>query len=160
MRTHFVFLASASPPPGRAQNLTRSVHSLWDNTPGSLGCPPVPTQDGALSRWSPAPSKLPVLMRCGTLKGPIPIKVSLCLLQLSVLSSGALHTPQSLLQPSTASITAGTLLCRLTCPLPTLNLRGTSVPVGRVTAPPGPGFLSTACAVRTGTQSSSPASFR
>ena len=109
---------------------------------------------------SPALSKRPVLMRRGTLKGPIPIKMSLCLLQLSASSSGALHTPQSLLQPSTASITAGTLLCRLTCPLPTLNLRGTSVPVGRVTAPPGPGFLGTARAVRTGTKSSSPASFR
>ena len=139
---------------------TGTLPMLWDNTPGSLGCPPVPTQDSALSRWSPTLSKRPVLMRRGTLKGPIPIKMSLCLLQLSVLSSGALHTPQSLLQPSTASITAGTLLCRLTCPLPTLNLRGTSVPVGRVTAPPGPGFLGTARAVRTGTKSSSPASFR
>jgi len=67
---------------------------LWDNTPGSLGCPPVPTQDGALSRWSPTLSKRSVLMRRGTLKGPIPIKMSLCLLQLSALSSGALHTPQ------------------------------------------------------------------
>ena len=26
MRTHFVFLASAFPPPGCGQNLTRSVH--------------------------------------------------------------------------------------------------------------------------------------
>ena len=94
---------------------------LWDNTPGSLGCPPVPTQDGALSRWSPTLSKRPNLMRRGTLKGPIPIKMSLCLLQLSALSSGALHTPRSLLQPSTASVTADTLLGRLTCPLPTLN---------------------------------------
>ena len=73
---------------------TGTLPMLWDNTPGSLGCPPVPTQDGALSRWSPALSKRPVLMRRGTLKGPIPIKMSLCLLQLSVLSSGALHTPQ------------------------------------------------------------------
>ena len=73
---------------------TGTLPMLWDNTPGSLGCPPVPTQDGALSRWSPALSKRSVLMRRGTLKGPIPIKMSLCLLQLSVLSSGALHTPQ------------------------------------------------------------------
>jgi len=139
---------------------TGTLPMLWDNTPGSLGCPPVPTQDGALSRWSPALSKRSVLMRRGTLKGPIPIKMSLCLLQLSASSSGALHTPRSLLQPSTASITAGMLLGRLTCPLPTLNLRGTSVSVGRVTAPPGPGFLGTARAVRTGTKSSSTASFR
>ena len=139
---------------------TGTLPMLWDNTPGSLGCPLVPTQDGALSRWSPALSKRSVLMRRGTLKGPIPIKMSLCLLQLSASSSGALHTPRSLLQPSTASITAGMLLGRLTCPLPTLNLWGTSVPVGRVTAPPGPGFLGTACAVRTGTKSSSTASFR
>ena len=101
---------------------TGTLPMLWDNTPGSLGCPPVPTQDGALSRWSPALSKRSVLMRRGTLKGPIPIKMSLCLLQLSASSSGALHTPRSLLQPSTASITAGTLLGRLTCPLPTLKL--------------------------------------
>ena len=74
---------------------TGTLPMIWDNTPGSLGCPPVPTQDGTLSRWSPALSKRPVLMRRGTLKGPIPIKMSLCLLQLSVLSSGALHTPKA-----------------------------------------------------------------
>ena len=42
---------------------TGTLPMLWDNTPGSLGCPPVPTQDGALSCWSSALSKRSVLMR-------------------------------------------------------------------------------------------------
>ena len=136
---------------------------LWDNTPRSLGCPLVPTQDSMLSCWSPALSKQPVLMQSGTLKGPCnPHKnVPLSPVTFSLVLWCPAHPP-SLLQPSAASITASTvtLLCWLTCPLPTLNLWGTSVPVGRITAPPGPGFLGTARAVRTGTQSSSPASFR
>ena len=61
-----------------------------------------------------------------------------------------------------ASITAGGVLGRLTCPLPALNLRGTSVPVGRVNAPPGRGLLpvGTARLVRPATNNGSLASFR
>ena len=61
--------------------------------------------------------------------------MSLRLLQFSNWSPGAMYTHPEAYHPPTASISAGRVLERFTCPLPTPNLRGISVPAGRINAP-------------------------